>query len=358
MYAVAITAVSPVRRQLCRLYGIRALANGLRTDHPIPGLPFVNDLHIPVEDADAIEAVGRHKGERMWGREDSCSTYGGTGWAALTTDPLCHDLAWAVRWHPQHGRSVVLYRHCDVADVHLAWSGTALLFRVGGYWLEESGTWYRPSRVWDAPSEDYFNRPVPASITVTAADLLAGDNGDPGRVRALEITDVDLSTPLPGQWIDHLALWAASRTPGTGLGSCVVNIAAPELTGDQLVGGAELAQIAGLAPSTLRAYIARGEAEVPEPQATVSGRSVWARPVAEEWAEQRHRSTEGITQALSAGRDEPDSPGMRQVRTRLERTLMGALWEHPPYRRRWSLRWRSSCRSTRSRPRSQPAGHR
>jgi hypothetical protein len=80
---------------------------------------------------------------------------------------------------------------------------------------------------------------------------------------------------------------------------------------------------------------------VPEPQATVSGRRVWARPVAEEWAEQRYRSPEGITQALSAERDEPGSPDMRQVRTRLERTLMGALWEHPPYRRRWSLRWRS-----------------
>ena len=52
------------------LYGSRAVANGLRTDHPIPGLPFVDDAHIPVDDPAAIEAIGRHPGGKTWGRED------------------------------------------------------------------------------------------------------------------------------------------------------------------------------------------------------------------------------------------------------------------------------------------------
>jgi hypothetical protein len=70
---------------------------------------------------------------------------------------------------------------------------------------------------------------------------------------------------------------------------CVVTVSAPDLTGDQLVGVSELAEIGGVAASTLRAYISRGEGDVPQPQATVSGRSVWSRLVAAEWAERRRR---------------------------------------------------------------------
>lgn len=41
------------------VYAMRPLANGLRTDHPVPGLPFVDDSHLPLDDGpDAIEAVG------------------------------------------------------------------------------------------------------------------------------------------------------------------------------------------------------------------------------------------------------------------------------------------------------------
>ena len=46
------------------LYRSRAVANGLRTDHPIPGLPFADDAHIPVEDSAAIEAIGRRPAAR------------------------------------------------------------------------------------------------------------------------------------------------------------------------------------------------------------------------------------------------------------------------------------------------------
>lgn len=321
-----------------RAYG-RPVANGLRTDHPIPGLPFVDDSHIPVDDSEAIEAVGRYKADDMWGREDSCSIYGGTGWAAFTTDPLRHDLGWAVRWHPERGRSVVLYRDDDTPAVHQSWEGPALLFRCGGYWLHESGTWYRPSRIWDAPSEDYYSHPVAAAITVTAADILAG-GADAGNGRVMSVTDVDVDARPLDRWEDHLAWWADNRAGAAGLSGCVVTLAAPELAGDQLIGMNELAQVAGIAPSTLRAYLARGEADVPEPQAIIGGRSVWARQVASEWAEQRRRDPEGLMQTVTPDGGEL-TPGMARVRARLERMLMGALWEHTPYRHRWALRWRS-----------------
>ena len=64
---------------------------------------------------------------------------------AFTTDPVRHDLGWLVRWHPEHGRSVVLFRDDEIASVHGAFEGTALLFRAGGYWWDGI-TWYGPPR--------------------------------------------------------------------------------------------------------------------------------------------------------------------------------------------------------------------
>ncbi len=55
----------------------------------------LHEAHIPLDDPVAIEAVGRNKGEGMWGREDNCR-YGDdddAGWFAFTTDPVRHDLA-------------------------------------------------------------------------------------------------------------------------------------------------------------------------------------------------------------------------------------------------------------------------
>lgn len=46
---------------------------------------------------------------------------------------------------------------------------------------------------------------------------------------------------------------------------CVVKLAAPELGPDQLVGAAEMAEIAGVAASTLRAYLSRSEGDVTMP---------------------------------------------------------------------------------------------
>src|SRR5882724_8119779 len=95
------------------------IANGIRTDHPIPNLPFVDDDHIPIEDPTAIQALGRHAGTGMWGRSDTDSRTG--EWIAFTTDPKNHAFGWIVRYHPDHGRSVMLYRDSDTSGAYHDW---------------------------------------------------------------------------------------------------------------------------------------------------------------------------------------------------------------------------------------------
>lgn len=325
------------------LYAFRPVANGLRTDHPIPDLPFVDDIHIPIDDPAAIEAIGRHDGGDMWGRRDDCEP---GGWLAFTTDPHNHDLAWVVRFHPEHGRTVVLYRDTDASGVHMVHvheEPAALLFRAGGYWWD-GATWYRPSQIWDGAAEEYYRRPVPAAVTVTAAALLQ-QGGDAEKTRVLKIGDLDAETapPTQGRWIDQLARWASERS-APEQAAAVVTLAAPELNGDQLVGVAEMAEIAGIAASTLRAYISREENDVPLPQASLNGRSAWARPVAEEWAEQRRRSREGLTGAVAADYDDvPLAPGQADLWKRFTETFFSELWERPPIRKRWALRWRTAA---------------
>ena len=324
------------------LYMYRAVANGLRTDHPIPDLPFVDDSHIPVDDPAGIEAIGRRPGTDMWGREDRVGP--GEGWVAFTTDPIRHDLAWFVRCHPDHGRSVVLYRDRDIASVHSVHTvleERALLFRAGGYWWDGS-KWYRPDQVWDAASESYYRRKVPATATVSAADLLTA-GGDPARAEILAIEEVNVDEPSPGRWLDHLALWAERHRNQDSLTESVVTLTAPELAADQMVTAAQMADITGIAASTLRAYISRDEADVPLPQAVVNGRSFWARPVAEEWAEQRQRSAEGVAEAVSAGHPENLPPGVADISNRFTRSFFARLWESPAIRKRWALRWRTEA---------------
>jgi hypothetical protein len=122
-----------------------------------------------------------------------------------------------------------------------------------------------------------------------AADLLT-KSADPARAEIMQVTDLDPDKHrVDGSWLDHLALWAERYPDLTALDRCVVKLSAPELAGEELVSAAELAQAAGIAASTLRAYMARGEGDLPAPQAMVGGRAMWSRPVAEEWAEQRRR---------------------------------------------------------------------
>jgi hypothetical protein len=324
------------------------VANGLRTDHPIPDLPFVDDSHLPLEDPRELEAIGRRHGTDMWGREDRC----GEGWVAFTTEPARHELAWLVRHDPEHGRSVVLYRDDDAAAEHEMFSTwcPALLFRAGGYWWDGT-TWYRPLQIWDPAAERYVHREVPGALAVSAADLLRDSGADPDRGQLLQIGDVDLDAgAVGGRWLDDLALWASRREDRQQdgrppLSRCVVRISAPELTGDQLVGLGEMADIADVAASTLRAYSARGEADIPQPQATVNGRNVWSRAVAQEFAERRRQSPDGVAEPVSTSRVGSTAVpvGIGELWRRYTRIFTSALWENPARRRRWALRWRTQA---------------
>jgi len=326
------------------LYTSRAVANGLRTDHPIPGLPFADDSHIPVEDSAAIEAIGRHPGGKTWGRDDLARPRGHAGWVAYTTDPGRHDLAWVIRWHPDHGRSVVLYRDDDAVSAYTDYVDGPLLFRSGGYWWDGTA-WYRPAQVIDWAGEDYYRRAVPGAATVTAANVLAAGVADPGRGAVLDVAGIDLDAAYEGRWNDELALWAARRD-GQGLDRCVVGLTAPELAAENLIGASDLAEITGIAPSTLRAYIARSEADVPLPQVVIGGRSLWSRPVAEEWAEQRQRDPDAVDAAVSAPNryGDPVPVGQAELASVLARSFLADLWDYRPFRGRWALRWRSKDR--------------
>ncbi|MFG2437959.1 hypothetical protein [Streptomyces sp. NPDC048508] len=323
------------------MHRLQPIANGLHTDHPVPGLPFVDDAHIPVDDPAAIEAIGRHEEGGTWGRWDKeLNTTTKGSWLAFTTDPLRQDLAWVVRHHPDHGRTVLLVHDRDASSWHSGWWGPQLLFRQGGYWWDGT-TWFRPDQVWDAPGERFDHRPVKAATTITADDLL-DDNAHPDGGRLLKVANFDTQAPPPDPWNDHLAMWASRRPPeALPLSQCVVRLTAPELAADQLIGVPEMAQIGGIAASTLRAYIARSQTQVPPPQATVNGRNLWARPVAQDWAEERDRSPENAASKLDSA-DDDLSIGLADLRQRLAQRFFSTLWERPDWRKRWALRFRTA----------------
>lgn len=332
---------------MMRLVDVVAVANGLSTDHPIPDLPFVDDSHIPVCDGEAVAAMSRNITPDMWAREDPCPV--GGGWQAFTTDPLRHDLAWFVRWHPEHGRSVVVYRDTDVGSVHSAHShSTALLFRAGNYWWD-GARWHRPSIVFDPGSRRYIDRLVPDALTVTAGDLLQ-TGGDASGGGHLKIIEAQVGRPSWGRWEDHLAWWAEHRRGTRPLEQCVVRVAADELSEDELVGVAEMAEIAGLDPSTLRAYLVRGQTRlahgpnrVPLHQATMNGRPLWSRPVAHDWAERRKASAGWPRHPLAVAPDGPSNPapGIIDAWAWNTRMFSARLWSRTPAWKRWVLRRRS-----------------
>ncbi|MFE6808646.1 hypothetical protein ACFVEN_44385 [Streptomyces sp. NPDC057681] len=327
------------------VYNIRPLANGLSTDHPVPGLPFVDDSHIPLDEGpEAIEAVGRNQGEGMWGRFDHDYVEPRTAWSAFTTDPLKHEYGWSVRYHPDHGRTVLLMRDDDIASLHSLWQNGPLLYRAGGYWWDGS-TWYRPGQIWDPVTEDYERRVARAAVTVSAADMLDGRT-EPDRAYVHKVMTFDPEEPGPDTWLDHLALWAQrhqEQENARPLERCLVDLSSPELSGDRLLGVPEMAAMGNITASTLRSYLSRNNSEVPMPQATMSGRDHWSRPVAEDWAESRRRSREGVREVMTAGDRDNLSPGEAAVRDRFAANFQGTLWERPDVRKRWILRSRNEA---------------
>ncbi|MFQ6200291.1 hypothetical protein [Streptomyces sp. NPDC000405] len=122
------------------------------------------------------------------------------------------------------------------------------------------------------------------------------------------------------------------------MSTCVITLHAPELDASQLLGVPAVAATAGISPSTLRAYISQGNCDVPPPQAVVGRRSLWARPVAEERAEQRRTVAEGP--AASPLDTAGLSPGAADTQHASARLFFDQLWQRPEIRKRWSTRHR------------------
>ncbi|MFG1820589.1 hypothetical protein ACGFIF_43000 [Kribbella sp. NPDC049174] len=329
-----------------RVYGHPILANGLRTDHPLPGLPFVDDSHIPIEDPDAVEAVGREREEGMWGRTDRCllrTPTGNTrfGDKAFTTEPSRHDLAWLVRFHPEFGRTIMLVADSDAASLYADLRDELLLWRAGGYWWDGT-TWWRPAQLFDMTTETYVRRAVPGAATVSAAATLNGEHSVT-RVKILTVDDIQLDAePLDRyDWLQHLATWAQHRpADGLPLEQCVVDVTAPELAGNQLLSLNQTASVAGITAGTLRGYISRGENDVPDPQMVIGGRSMWSRPVVHEWIETRAYTPEESSRAVSHDFGEGLAAGVADLREKISYWILSRLSRSPEIKPRFALRWR------------------
>lgn len=293
---------------------IQPIANGIRTDHPYPNLPFVDDAHIPLEDPVAIEKIGRVDGGTTWGRRDHDERTG--EWWAYTTDPHNHAYAWIVCHHPHHGRSVLLYHDRDTPSAYQTWWGDRpVLARSGGYWWD-GATWYRPAQVVDLAAEGYARRRVTHPTTQTAANLLDSTSraswGREYKIAGFEPVTVD-----DQQWRNDLAYWATQqdlRTDTPGLDHCLVGLNAPELS--QLLGFDEIAEVIGESASKLREdYEHDFPEKLPVPQAVVNGQPRWSRPVVQDWREERRRDR---PEDILTGRSFGSSPAVHALWSKLD----------------------------------------
>lgn len=265
------------------------MANGTRTDHPSPGLPFVNDGRLPLDNPDAIERTGRKQGDGLWGRTDPLQ---GGGWVAFTTEPKNSDFAWAVHYDPVHGRTVLLIHDDDLGGLHHAWmyEPKGILYRHGGYWWDGE-RWNRPALVWDGAYERCDKRPVERQVTITAADVLRS----PCQAHNASIATIASFTAPEApvaNWQDHLALWAQRRSSGSGsrpLEACVVDLHAPELEADTFVDMAGLTKITAVPADDMPDLRYGGAKELPEPQEGTGQAMRWSLPVARDWAENFHQ---------------------------------------------------------------------
>lgn len=269
----------------------RIIANGVRTDHPIPQLPFVDDSILDLNDRVQIENIGRNKGEGLWGREDLTSGVKG-GWRAFTTIPSHPNLAWVVKHHPDHGNVVVLVDDEDAVDEYSAEPETALLRRYGGYWWD-GDTWHRSTPRIDPVTWHSLYEPVPGARSMTAGELMLSypDQDHPTDPMTVEAIAADyrkngLPKKLPpmDRWVRHdLPVWLNARPNPADADRAVVTLTAPELDPASMLTTKDVAARAGVTESTVRAYRARGQ--MPDPQ--IEQPTLWSVPVIERWLARR-----------------------------------------------------------------------
>lgn len=257
------------------------LANGIHTDHPIPGLPFVDDSILDLEDRSQIERLGRRPNTDMWGREDLLSG-SSTDWTAFTTIPEHTDLAWIVRHYEDHGTTVVLVADDDAAALHET-DPTPVLTRAGGYFWDGT-TWYRPEGTYDRVTSKTNYTPVPDATTVTVSDVLkTAQPHEPKPLTPLEevpTTPAATHEATPKWVMNHLSAWLSAHPDPDAWARAVVTLRAPELESGRMLNVAAVADYAGLSQGAIRSYLAREQ--MPEPQ-TREPSVMWAAPVIAEW---------------------------------------------------------------------------
>lgn len=301
------------------------VANGASTDHPLPWLPFVDDAVLPVAHPAEIERIGRGTGKPGWGRYDQ----GEQGWWwAFTTDPRDPDYLWYVINAGEHGRSVLLFRGHSGGSIHSALHDTpVVLYRHGGYWWD-GHRWYRPHQVPDYATEGYHRRPVPEADTVTAEEILRGDQAQPERGVIWSLGQQPDEVERH-QWMHDLALWAAQRSqPCRPLQRCVVDLDAEELRDrvDLFQLAAELEMDVQVVAAT---WHRQNRFNLPRPQYVYKGLPLWSRAVIQDWHALQQKNPDRLGHVLS--RDPRiDSPLQHDIYTRLAQNFTGLLECHPP----------------------------
>jgi len=317
------------------------VANGLRTDHPVPNLPFVDDSHLPIHDGAAVEANGRHEYNAGGGRYDR-DRGDERRWSAFTNDQFNLDFSWLVRHDPGYGRTVLLYVDGDDAIMHQVSprEGDPLLHRAGGYWWDGTN-WHRPPIIYDRSTGMPVVVQVPDAASITAADYLATHPGIPGRGRLVDITTFTPGEVGETQWAHDLSRWAARRpADGRPLELCIVDVAAPELDRKALVSKSGAAREVGLARTEIDEAIETGgggRAErFPFPQwHTPRTRAPrWSKPVLREWSWERQRAhPEPVVAHLRRGESDLGAGALVHTDALVYTIKCAALWEmQQPYR--------------------------
>lgn len=258
------------------------LANGIRTDHPIPGLPFVDDSMLDLTDRASIEVIGRGAVEGQWGRADPLAG-SDSDWTAFTTIPHRPTLAWSVRHYEDYGTTVTLVADDDAASAHEL-SHEPVLTRAGGYWWD-GATWYRPESAHDPVTREVTHSPVPEAKTITVATVLTRDQ--PQEPKALTpLDEITTDTPaltheVTAAWVaNHLSAWLIHHTDPADWDRAVVTVAAPELESSHMLTVAAVAQNASLSQDTIRSYLSRDQ--MPAPQTRIPA-IMWSAPVITDW---------------------------------------------------------------------------
>lgn len=305
------------------------VANGIRTDHPVPNLPFIDDSHLPIHDGRAIEAHGRHDYNAGWGRYDD-DQRDERRWGAFTNDQFNLKFSWLVRHDPGYGRTVLLYTEGAETIMHEVSprEGDPLVHRAGGYW-SDGKTWNRPAVVYDRSTDQAVVVPVPDAESITAADYLTTHPGSPDKGKLGDITTFIPGEVSENQWAHDLAYWAACRpVDGLPLEQCIVDVSAPELDRDALVSKSGAAREVGLSRAEIKeAMNADGSGRAvrfPFPQwHTPNTRSPrWSKPVLQEWMWERQRAhPEPVVEHLRRGDSHPDADGL------LYTIASAALWQ-------------------------------